>query len=104
MADVLSRITTHLSPEAVQSILDGVGLGAAHRAEDYDPEVVEGDHSIEKEVLVAAGQVLVEMHMTDWAKTLREVLVLNTVLNWLEAQKKTDLRALLGEYASSEEG
>ena len=31
MADVLSQITTHLSPEAMQSILDGVALGAAHR-------------------------------------------------------------------------
>ena len=85
MADVLSRITTHLSLEAVQSILDGVTLGATHRAEGYDPAVVEGDHGIEKEVCVAAGQVLVEMHVTDWAKTQREDPVLNTMLNWLEA-------------------
>ena len=51
----LSLITTHLSPKAVQSILDGVTLGMAHRAEGYDPSVVEGDHNIEEEVCVAAG-------------------------------------------------
>ena len=96
VADMLSQITTHLSPEAMQSVLDGVALGAAHRAEGYDPAVVEGDHGVEKEVSVTTGQVLVEMHVTDWAKTQREDPVLNTVLDWLEAQKKTDLKTLLG--------
>ena len=67
----------------------------------YDPAVVEGDHGIEKEVHVTTGQVLV---VTDWAKTQREDPVLNAVLNWLEAQKKTDLMILLGEHASSKEG
>ena len=66
--------------------------------------MVEGDHNIEKEVCVATGWVLVEMHVTDWAKAQREDLVLNAVLNWLEAQKKTDLKTLLGEHASSKEG
>ena len=44
------------------------------------------------------------MHVTDWAKTQREDPVLDTVLNWLEAQKKTVLKTLLGEHTSSEEG
>ena len=51
-------------------------------AEGYDPAVVEGNHGLEKEVHVAAGQVLVEMHMTDWANTQREDPVLNNVLDW----------------------
>ena len=55
MADMLILITTHFSLEALQSVLDGVSLGAAHRAEGYDPTVVEGDHGIEKEVHVATG-------------------------------------------------
>ena len=42
--------------------------------------------------------------MTDWAKPQREDPVLDAMLNWVEAQKKTDLKTLLGEYASSEEG
>ena len=69
VADMLSQNTTHLSPEAVQSILGGVSLGAAHRVESSDPAVVEGDHGLEKEIHVATGWVLVEMHVTDWAKT-----------------------------------
>ena len=48
--------------------------------------------------------VLVEIYMTNWAKAQREDRVLIAVLNWLEAQKKTDLKTLLGEHASSKEG
>ena len=44
------------------------------------------------------------MHVTDWAAAQREDPELDAVLHWLEAKKKTDLRTLLGEYASSEEG
>ena len=104
VAHALSQITICLSPKAAQSILDGVTLGMAHRAEGHDPSVFEGDHNIEKEVHVTAGQVQVEMHMTNWAAAQTEDLVLNAVLNWLETQKKTDLRTLLGEHASCEEG
>ena len=44
------------------------------------------------------------MHVTDCTTAQREDPVLNAVLSWLEAQKKTDLRTLLREHASSEEG
>ena len=101
---MLSKITTCLGPGAVQSILDGVTLSTAQRAEGHDPTVVEGDHNIEREVCVTAGQVLVKMHMTNWATAQREDPVLNAVLSWLEAQKKTNLRTLLGEHVFSEEG
>ena len=36
----------------MQSILDGVTLGIAHRAEGHDPSVFEDDHNVEKEVCV----------------------------------------------------
>ena len=87
----------------MQSILDGVTLGATQRAEGDDPAMVEGDQEIEKGVCVDAGQVLVEMHVTNWAAAQREDPNLDAVLCWLEAKKKTDLRTLLGEHASSEE-
>ena len=74
------------------------------RAECHHPTVVEGDQGKEKEVHVATGWVLVQMHVTDWAEAQREDPVLSTVLDWLEAQKKTNLKTLLGEHASSEEG
>ena len=88
----------------MQSILDGVTLGTAHRAEGWDPTVVQGEHNIGREVYVAAGQVLVKMHVTNWATAQREDPVLNAMLSWSEAQKNTDLTTLLGEHASSEEG
>ena len=33
VADTLSRVTTHLKPEAVQAVLDGATVGASQRAE-----------------------------------------------------------------------
>ena len=88
----------------MQSILDGVTLGTAHSAEACKPAVVEGDHNIEREACVTAGQVLVEMHVTDWATAQKEDPVLNAVLSWLEAQKKTNLRTFFRQHASSKEG
>ena len=44
------------------------------------------------------------MHVTDWATVQKEDPELDAVLQWLESKKKTDLRTLLGEYVSSEEG
>ena len=48
MADALSQITTHLGPEAVQTILDGATIGASQRAEGEDPTVIEGDQQREE--------------------------------------------------------
>ena len=78
--------------------------GAAHRMEIYEPTTVEGDHDLDQEVCVATGCMLVEMHVTDWEEAQREDPVLSTVLDWMETQKKTDLKTLLEEHASSEEG
>ena len=94
MADVLSWISTHLNPDMVRLVLDGITLGATQKVECHDPTVVGGDHDMEKEVYVTAGQVLVQMHVTDWAEAQGEDSVLSMVLEWLEAQKKTDLKTL----------
>ena len=44
------------------------------------------------------------MHVNNWATAQREDPKLDAVLHWLEAKKKTHLRTLLEEHASSEEG
>ena len=44
------------------------------------------------------------MHVTNWAPAQKEDPKLEAVLQWLESKKKTDLRTLLWEYVSSEEG
>ena len=104
VADVLSQVTTHLNPETVKSILNGVTFGMAHQAKIHNPAVVEGNQHLEQEVYVTAGYPLVEMHVTDWAEALREDPMLSTMLDWLKAQKQMDLRNHLVEHTPNEEG
>ena len=66
------------------------------------PAVVKGDLNLEKEVHVTAGHALIQMHVMDWPEAQREDPMLSEVLDWLKAQKKTDLKALLAEQASSD--
>ena len=88
----------------MRSILNGVTLGSVHQAEVYKPTIVEDDCCLEEEVHVTAAHACVQMHVTDWAEAQKEDPTLSAVLNWLKAQKKTDLKALLAEHAYSEEG
>ena len=104
VADVLSQITTWLDSETVKSILNRATIGATHWAEIDDPGVVEGDQHPWQEVQVTVSYPRVEMHMTDWAKAQKEDSLFNTVLEWLNAQKQTDLKVLLAGHAASKEG
>ena len=104
VADVLSQVTTWLDPDTVRSILNRVVMGSAHQAKVHNLTIVEGDCCLEQEVHVTTGHALVQMHVTDWTEAQREDLMLSAVLDWLKAQKKTDLKALLAEHTSSEEG
>ena len=104
MADALSQVTTHLRLEAVQAILDRATMGASQRAEGENPAIIKSDQQMEKEVQVTTGQVLVEMHVTDWATAQKEDPQMDAVQQWLESKKKTDLRTLLGECIMSKEG
>ena len=82
-ADALSRVTTHLQPEAVQAILDRAAVGVSQRAEKASPAVIENNQRLEEEVHVTARWVLVEMHVTNWAKAQKEDPELDRVLQWL---------------------
>ena len=88
----------------MKSILYGVALGMAHHANIHDLAMVEGNQCLEQEVHVATGHPLVEMHVTDWAKAQGEDPVLSAVLDWLKTWKQTNLKMLLAEHTSSEEG
>ena len=87
----------------MRSILDRVTLGTVHWAEVHDPAIVEGYHHLEQEVCVTADCTFVQMYVTDWAGAQKEDPMLSAVLDWLKAQKKTDLKALLAEYTFIEE-
>ena len=54
-------------------------MGALQRAERENPAIIENDQQLEQEVHVAAGQVQVEMHVTNWAAAQKEDLELNAV-------------------------
>ena len=54
-ADALSQVTTHLQPEAVQAILDGVAIGMSQQAEKESPAIIENNQCLEEEVCVTAG-------------------------------------------------
>ena len=75
-----------------------------HLTKVHDPALVEGDHHLEQEVCVATGHTLIQMHVTDWTEAQKEDPMFSTVLDWLKAQKKTDLKTLLAEHNSSKEG
>ena len=79
-------------------------LGTTCQAEVHNPTIVEGDYHLEQEICVATGCALVQIHITDRAEAQKEDPMLSTVLDWLKAQKKTDLKALLAEHASRKEG
>ena len=79
----------------------GVTLGSAYQAKVHDPAVVEGWLLLgARGMCHATGCALVQMHVTDWAEAQKEDPMLSAVLNWLKAQKKTDLKALLAEHTS----
>ena len=103
VVDVLRQVSTQLDLDTVRSILNRVAMGLVHWAKVHDPTIVEGDHCLEIEVHVAAGHMAVQMHVTDWTEAQREDPMLSTVLDYLKAQK-TDLKTLLAEHTSSEEG
>ena len=79
VADVLSQVRTHLDPDMVRPILNGVILGAVHQGKVHDPAIVRGDHSFEQEVHVAADSALAQMHITDLTEAQKEDPVLSAV-------------------------
>ena len=103
-ADALSQVTTRLLPEAVQSILDRATVGMSRCAERERPAIIKNEQLLEREVHVAAGRALVEMHVTDLAEAQKEDPELDAVLQWLGFQKKANLRTLLRECIMGKEG
>ena len=79
-------------------------MGTSQRAERENQAVIQSDQQLEREVWVTTGEVLVEMHVTNWAAAQKEDPELDAVLQWLGSRKKADLRKLLGESIMGKEG
>ena len=79
----------------MSSILNGVAIGAVHRVETHDPTMAESDHHLEQEICVAAGSVLIQMHVMDRAEAQKEDPALSAVLDWLAGPEENRFKGLL---------
>ena len=85
VADGLSHVTSELNAETVKSILDGVTIGTAGRADAHDPVVAEANERIHRQVKETAVQAWaahmhVNLHVTDWIAVQQEDPILKIVM------------------------
>ena len=85
VADALSHVALKLNAEAVKSILDGVTIRTAGRADAYDLMVVKVDERIHQQVEETAVQghathMHVNLHVTDLVSVQQEDPILKTVI------------------------
>ena len=109
VADALSHVTSKLDVEAVKSILDGVILGTEGRVDAHDMMVAEADERIYKEVEETAVQAqaahtCMNLHVMDWVATQQMNPILKIAMEWTSSNKVQDLKHLLGNHATTEEG
>ena len=79
-------------------------MGTSQRGKEKTQPSSKVTNSWSRKCRFAAGQVLVEMHVTNWAVAQKEDPELDAVLQWLGSKKKADLGTLLGECITSKEG
>ena len=101
VADALNCVTSKLNAEAVKSILDGVTMGTAGRADAHDLMVAEADKRMHKEVeetavQAHATQMHVNLHVMDWVAAQQEDPILKIVMEWISSHKEQDLQHLWG--------
>ena len=98
-----------LDAENVKSILNGVAIQTIGRADAHDPVVAEADENIYKQVQESSVQarvthMCVNLHVTDWLAAQQEHLILKTVIEWISTQKVHNLKHLVGDHTTTEEG
>ena len=107
-ADVLSQVSLRLHTETVRSILDGVTMGSAGRADAHDPVVA-------KQMKRYIGRsrklpsklepcMCVNLHMTDWVAAQWEDSVLKATIEWIPNLKVQNMNHLLGDDVNTEQG
>ena len=109
VADALSHVASKLNVEAVKSILERVTVGTAGRTDAHDPVVAEANERIHKQVEETAVQAWAthmheNLHVTDLVAAQQEDPILKIVMEWISSHKVQDLKHLLGDHATMEEG
>ena len=108
VVDALSHVELKLSTEAMKSILDGVMIGTAGRADAHDPVMAEANESIHRKVeetivQAQAAHTHINLHVTDWIAPQQEDTLLKIVMEWIAFHKAQDLKHLLGDHATIED-
>ena len=93
----------------VKSILDRVTIGTVGRADAHDLVVAEASERIHKQVEETAVQarathMCVNLHVKDWVAVQQEDPILKIVMEWISTHKVQDLKHLLGDHTTTEEG
>ena len=104
--DTLSQVTSKLNAGTVKSILDGITMETAKRADAHDLAVAKADEEIHKpfqETVILAQAACIDLHVTDWVTTHQEDPTLKTVIEWISGWKLQDLKPQLGDNAKTEE-
>ena len=110
-ADVFSRVPISHSQETVQSLLEGVILGASNQGElRVSEELLEEHECLSQEVRVQVVK-LVPMHIVDWEEAQEADAALAACCKWLHLRKDTPLpkwdtflKECLGAEAETEQG
>ena len=109
--DALSRVPISHSQETIQSLLEGVIVGAADRGEAKVSEelLVEQEHLSQEARMQAAK--LEPMHIIDWKEAQEADAALATCHKWLHLRKDTPLpwqdtflKECIGAKAETEQG
>ena len=92
VADALSCVISKVNTETMKSILDGVTVGTAGRADAHDPMVAEADEGMHQQVKDTAVQaqtahVHVNLHVTDCIAVQEEDPILKIVMEWVSSHK-----------------
>ena len=84
-------------------------MGTIGRAEAHHPVVGEANEKIHKQVGETAVQVRAthksaNLHVMDWVAAQQEDPILKIVMEWISIHKLQDMKHLLGDHTTTEEG
>ena len=110
-ADAFSQVSIRHSWQIIQSLLEGVIIGAADRGEaKANEELLEEHEHLSREARVQAAK-LEPMHIVDWEKAQEADAVLAMCCKWLHLRKdmppprwETLLKECLGAETETEQG
>ena len=109
VTDALSNVTSKLYTEVVRSILDEFTIGTIGRADAHDLAVANTDEEVHKqveEIAVPARAIHmhVNLHVMYWVAAQQEDPILKIVIDWISTHKVQDLKHLMGDHTTTEEG